>query len=443
MDDTAYLQPPSRPLVPDERGYFGRFGGTYVPEILMPALVELDSAARSVMVDPTFWRAYMAELRHFSGRPTPITPLPRLSARYGGAQFFLKREDLCQTGAHKVNNVIGQGLLCRRLGKTRVIAETGAGQHGVATATMAARLGLKATIYMGAEDVERQRPNVFWMEKLGAQVVAVEDGARTLKDAINAAMRDWATHFADTHYLLGTACGPHPFPMLVAWLQSVVGLEARQQMVRDWGGLPDRVYACVGGGSNALGIFQGFLAGEPLLGHVLPGFLNAQDRVECVGAEAQGKGTSPGQHAARLASGQGTLGIAQGYESYFLQTGDGQMIDTHSVAAGLDYVGVSPLVAHLYDTQQIRITGATDEEVIEVHQELMKTEGIIAALESTHGVAAAVREGAFLPKTTKILINLSGRGDKDIFTIASALGDPDGSWGRFLAKKAQESVAPK
>jgi tryptophan synthase beta chain len=296
------MMPPVKVLTPDGRGYFGRFGGTYVAEILMPAITELTRGATDVMHDPTFWDEYLQELREFSGRPTPITPLRRLSGLIDGVQFFLKREDLNQTGAHKINNVIGQGLLAKRLGKTRVIAETGAGQHGIATATMAARFGLKATIYMGAEDVERQRPNVFWMEKLGAQVVAVEDGARTLKDAINAAMRDWSSHFEDTHYLLGTACGPHPFPMLVAWLQSVAGLEAREQMLAHGGGLPDFVYACVGGGSNALGIFQGFLD-DP--------------EVKLIGVEAQGKGIAPGQHAARLASGQGTMGIAQGYESLF------------------------------------------------------------------------------------------------------------------------------
>lgn len=419
---------PAMVLQPDERGYFGRFGGTYVAEVLMPALGELAKAAAEVMKDPVFWAQYTQELREFSGRPTPVTPLHRLSSLVEGVQFFLKREDLNQTGAHKINNVVGQGLLAKRLGKTRVIAETGAGQHGIATATMAARFGLKATIYMGAEDVERQRPNVFWMEKLGAQVVAVDDGSRTLKDAINAAMRDWSSHFETTHYLLGTACGPHPFPMLVAWLQSIVGLEARQQMLDQEGGLPDRVYACVGGGSNALGIFQGFLE-DP--------------SVTLIGVEAQGKGTAPGQHAARLASGQGTMGIAQGYESYFLQTPDGQMIDTHSVAAGLDYVGVSPMIAFLAEAKKIQITGASDAEVIAAHRVMMAQEGIIGALESTHAVAAALRDARQLPRIpgrdTKILINLSGRGDKDIFTIAEAFEDP--SWQEFLEHKVEQHRA--
>lgn len=423
---TALPGPPTEPLLPDERGYFGAYGGCYVPEILVPALQELKAAFAEMRRDPGFWREYAEDLASFSGRPTPVTPLTNLSRVLGGAQILLKREDLNQTGAHKINNVLGQGLLTRRLGKTRVIAETGAGQHGVATATMAARYGLEAVIYMGAEDVERQRPNVFWMERLGAKVVAVEDGSRTLKDAINAALRDWATHFSTTHYVLGTACGPHPFPAMVSWLQSVVGLEARAQMLTR-GKLPSKVFACVGGGSNALGLFQGFLRDQE------------QGLVELVGVEAGGTGSAPGQHAARIAGGQATKGIAQGYETLFLQTQEGQMLDTHSVAAGLDYVGVSPIIAHLSDQKRIRMTRASDDEVVEAVKLLMKHEGIIPALESAHAVAGAIAEAKAMAPDTSVLVNLSGRGDKDIFTVAAALGDA--SWGRFLKKKAEDLLA--
>ncbi len=415
------LAPPAAPLLPDARGYFGAYGGAYVPEILVPNLLELVQAFDTARGDPAFWREYIQELATFSGRPTPITALPNLSKMLGGARILLKREDLGQTGAHKINNVIGQGILTRRfLKKPRLIAETGAGQHGVATATMAARYGFDATIYMGAEDVERQRPNVFWMERMGAKVVAVEDGARTLKDAINAALRDWATNVQDTHYVLGTVCGPHPFPAMVAWFQSVVGLEAAAQLAAD-GVKPSAVYACVGGGSNAIGIFQGFLA---------------QNDVELVGVEAGGKGFGVGEHAARLAGGGGTPGIAQGYESLFLQNADGQMQETHSVAAGLDYVGVSPIIADLAQRGRIRAERASDLEVVEAVRLLMKHEGIIPALESSHALAAAIRAAPKLSPDKTLLVNLSGRGDKDIFTVAGALGDA--SWGRFLAKKAQE-----
>lgn len=410
---------PKNPLLPDARGYFGAFGGCYVPEILWPNLQELAGVFAGLVRDATFWQEYVRELQLYSGRPTPVTPLLNLSQRLGGAQLYLKREDLNQTGAHKINNVIGQGLIAKRLGKPRVIAETGAGQHGVATATMAARFGLQAVIYMGAEDVARQRPNVFWMERLGARVVAVEDGARTLKDAINEALRDWCTNVHNTHYLLGTACGPHPFPALVAWLASVIGHEARAQMLALTGGLPDRVYACVGGGSNALGIFQGF---------------SDDASVQLVGVEAAGLGLKGGQHAARIAGGQGTPGIAQGYESLFLQDDEGQMRDTYSVAAGLDYVGVSPIVAHLAQTGQLQMTASSDDEVMAAVQLLLKTEGIIPALESAHALAAAIREAPGMRPDQKILINLSGRGDKDIFTYARVFADA--SWTRFLRASA-------
>jgi len=411
--------PPARPLLPDARGYFGSFGGCYVPEILRPNLVELQRAFDAARQDASFWREYGAELATFSGRPTPVTFLPNLTRELGGARIYLKREDLGQTGAHKINNVVGQGLLARRLGKKRIIAETGAGQHGVATATMAARFGFEAVVYMGAEDVERQRPNVFWMERLGTRVVAVEAGSRTLKDAINEALRDWATNYESTHYILGTACGPHPFPALVAWLQSVVGLEARVQVEALAGRLPRRVYACVGGGSNALGVFQGFLDEED---------------VELVGVEAGGRGPGIGEHACRIAGGEGTRGIAQGYETLFLQTDEGQMLDTHSVAAGLDYVGISPILAHLAGEQRVRMDQALDAEVVDAVKRLMRTEGIIPALESAHALAAAFRDAPHMHPDDVLLVNLSGRGDKDIFTVAAALGDE--SWARFLRAKA-------
>ena len=364
-------------------------------------------------------------MRTYSCRPTPITHLENISREIGGAQIYLKREDLNHTGAHKANNVMGQGLLVRRMGKKRVIAETGAGQHGVATATMAARMGFDCTIYMGAVDVERQRPNVFWMEQLGAEVVSVTDGSATLKDAINESFRDWAYSMADTHYVLGTACGPHPFPQIVAYFQRIIGEESREQMLAAPGRLPDRVYACVGGGSNATGIFLGFLDDA---------------EVELVGIEAGGRGLATGEHAARLADKVGSPGVkvgspgvAQGYKTYFFQDAEGQMRHTHSVSAGLDYIGVSPILAHLSDIGRVRVEAATDNEVIDALKRMMKTEGIIGALESTHALAGALREtGAMSPDQT-VLISLSGRGDKDIFTIADALEDEN--WKRFLKEK--------
>jgi tryptophan synthase beta chain len=402
-------------------GYFGRFGGAFVPEILQATIAELTAAFEAIKHDADFWSEYVALMRSYSCRPTPITPLDNLSDAIGGARIFMKREDLNQTGAHKANNVMGQGLLVKRMGKTRVIAETGAGQHGVATATMAARLGLDCTIYMGAVDVARQRPNVFWMEQLGATVVSVTDGTATLKDAINEAFRDWANSMDDTHYVLGTACGPHPFPIMVSYFQSIIGLEAREQMQALTGRLPDRVYACVGGGSNAMGIFSGFL-GDP--------------DVELIGVEAGGEGLDGTRHASRLTGHGASMGVAQGYKTFFIQNPDGQMMETHSVAAGLDYVGVSPILAHLYDVGRARFTAATDDEVVDALRQLMRHEGIIGALESCHAVAGVIREAAKLTPDTHVLLNLSGRGDKDIFTIADALGDP--KWQQFLKEKAAQ-----
>jgi tryptophan synthase beta chain len=312
------------------------------------------------------------------------------------------------------------------MGKRRVIAETGAGQHGVATATMAARLGFDCTIYMGAEDVERQRPNVFWMEQLGARVVSVEDGTRTLKDAINAALRDWADSMSDTHYVLGTVCGPHPFPLMVTWFQSIIGTEARQQMLELAGGLPRRVFACVGGGSNASGIFSGFLDDA---------------EVELVGVEAGGRGLRSGQHASRIAGGQGRIGVAQGYKTYFMQDAEGQMRDTHSISAGLDYIGVGPILAWLHQRGRVRFESATDAEVVDAFRATVKNEGLIPALESAHAVARALREARQLPAVQSILVNLSGRGDKDIFTIADALADE--KWYEFLRGKVRKHDSRK
>ena len=403
----------------EREGYYGSFGGAFVPEILRATLDELVAAFKEAQSDSSFWEEFIQIMQTYSCRPTPLTFLENLSAELGGGRVYLKREDLNHTGAHKANNVMGQGLLVRRMGKKRVIAETGAGQHGVATATMAARFGLDCTIYMGAVDVERQRPNVFWMEQMGATVVAVEDGSATLKDAINECLRDWAFSMEDTHYVLGTACGPHPFPQMVAYFQQIIGRESREQMLAQAGKLPERVYACVGGGSNATGIFQGFLDDE---------------EVELVGIEAGGEGLESGKHASRLAGRVGSPGVAQGYKTFFFQDEEGQMNHTHSVAAGLDYIGVSPILAHLHEIGRVRIEAATDEEVINALKRLMRAEGIIGALESVHAVAGALREIPDMSSDQIALINLSGRGDKDIFTIAEALGDA--TWGSFLKEKA-------
>ncbi len=401
-------------------GYYGKFGGMFIPEILRTTFIELIDAYDKAKADRAFWDEYENLMSTYSCRPTPITFAENLSHHFGGAKILIKREDLNHTGAHKANNVMGQGLLVKRMGKTRVIAETGAGQHGVATATMAAKFGFDCTIYMGAEDVERQRPNVFWMEKLGATVVSVEDGSQTLKDAINAAFRDWATNMDNTHYVMGTVCGPHPFPEMVAWLQSIIGKESRIQMLDQYGKLPKRIFACVGGGSNAMGIFGGFLDDK---------------EVELVGVEAGGLGINTGKHASRLSSPDGSLGVCQGYKSVFLQDSDGQMKDTHSISAGLDYVGVSPILAHLHEIGRVRFESATDKEVMETEDLTIKKEGIIPALESAHAFVQAFKEASSLGKDDYILINLSGRGDKDIFTIADAFQDK--KWRDFIIKRGE------
>lgn len=402
-------------------GYYDQFGGAFIPEILVPTFDELEAAYHEARDDPAFWDDYVKLMSTYSCRATPVTHLENLSAQIGGAQIYVKREDLNHTGAHKANNVLGQGLLTRRMGKKRVIAETGAGQHGVATATMAAKFGFDCTIYMGAVDVARQRPNVFWMEQMGATVIPVEDGSRTLKDAINEAFRDWVTNMDDTHYVLGTACGPHPFPEMVTWFQSIIGIEARQQMLELTGSLPEKVYACVGGGSNAMGIFSGFLDDTD---------------VELVGVEAGGRGQGIGEHAARLAYDDASIGVAQGYKTYFLQDNDGQMQDTHSVSAGLDYVGVSPILSWLHESRRVRFEAATDREVVGAMQRTVRNEGLIPALESSHAFAQAYKEAGTLSKDDCILINQSGRADKDIFTVADAVDDP--KWRDFIIAKAEE-----
>ncbi len=403
-----------------DRGYYGEFGGAYLPEILVATFDKLEETFRRAKADPAFWQEYREVMSTYSCRPTPLTFAENLTKQFGGARIYIKREDLNHTGAHKANNVMGQGLLVRRMGKSRVIAETGAGQHGVATATMAARFGFQCTIYMGEVDVERQRPNVFWMQRLGAEVVPVREGSRTLKDAINEAFRDWVANMDTTHYVLGTACGPHPFPEMVSYFQSIIGKEARKQILEREGRLPSRVYACVGGGSNAMGIFQGFM----------------EDPVELVGVEAGGKGLHTGRHASRLCSNDASVGVAQGYKTYFLQDGDGQMKETHSVAAGLDYVGVSPILSYLKEKGRVRFEAATDREVVDALSLTIRKEGIIPALESAHAFVQAFKEAPSLSGNDVILINQSGRGDKDIFTIADAFGDSQ--WQDFLRKKAEQ-----
>jgi len=405
-------------------GYYGNWGGAFIPEVLYETFQELNKAFGAAKDDPAFWQEYLNLMQTYSCRPTPLTHADNLSRHFCGGQIFIKREDLNHTGAHKANNVMGQGLLVKRMGKKRVIAETGAGQHGVATATMAAKFGLECTIYMGEEDVMRQRPNVFWMEKMGATVVPVTSGSKTLKDAINEAFRDWVTRMDDTHYVMGTVCGPHPFPEMVAWFQSIIGTEAREQILKQSGALPSRVFACVGGGSNAMGVFQGFL--------------NDPD-VELIGVEAGGSGLDSGQHAARLAGNDASAGMAQGYKTMFLQDSDGQMMDTHSVAAGLDYVGVSPILTDLWEQGRVRFAAATDKEVMAALDLTMKKEGLIPALESSHAFVQAYKEAPEMKKDEALIINMSGRGDKDIFTVAHAYDDP--SWKEFITKKGAEYAA--
>ncbi len=391
--------------LPDPAGRFGPFGGRYVPETLMAALQELEEAYLAARDDPSFQAELQSLLRDYAGRPTPLYFARRLTERMGGARLFLKREDLAHTGAHKINNALGQGLLAKRLGKRRIVAETGAGQHGVATATVCALLGLECVVYMGAEDVRRQAPNVFRMRLLGAEVRTVESGTRTLKDAINEALRDWVTNVRTTHYLLGSAVGPHPYPMMVRDFQSVIGREAREQLLAREGRLPDYAVACVGGGSNAIGLFHAF---------------RDDPQVQLVGVEAAGHGLETGQHAASLVAGR--PGVLHGAYSYLLQDEHGQVLGTHSISAGLDYPGVGPEHAYLKETGRARYVAVGDREALEGFVLLAETEGILPALEPAHAIYYAARLAADLPPEAIVLVCLSGRGDKDLAVVAQALG---------------------
>ena len=387
----------------NQKGKFGPFGGQYVPEVLMPALAELESAYLSAMQDPSFVSQLNRLLSTYVGRPTPLTYAQRLTEHLGGAKIYLKREDLAHSGAHKINNALGQALLAKRMGKGKVIAETGAGQHGVATATACALLGLDCVIYMGTVDIDRQRPNVYRMQLLGAEVRPVKSGSCTLKDAINEAIRDWVTNVHDTYYLLGSALGPHPYPTMVRDFQSIIGREAREQILSAQGHLPDLLIACVGGGSNAIGLFHRFLK---------------DDQVGMLGVEAGGQGIASGKHAARFSDPKrGREGVLHGTYSYVLQTPDGQILETHSVSAGLDYPSVGPEHALLRQEERVEYTIATDQEAIDAFHLLSHLEGILPALESAHAVAAAVRVAPKMPEEKCIIVNLSGRGDKDLDTV--------------------------
>jgi tryptophan synthase beta chain len=391
--------------LPDAKGHFGPYGGVFVSETLISALEDLKAAYARFKDDPTFKAEFAYELKHYVGRPSPIYHARRWSEHFGGAQVYLKREDLNHTGAHKINNVIGQALLARHLGKPRVIAETGAGQHGVATATIAARYGMECVVYMGSEDVKRQAQNVYRMKLLGATVVPVESGSKTLKDALNEAMRDWVTNVENTFYIIGTVAGPHPYPMMVRDFQSVIGLEAREQMPEMTGRQPDAVLACVGGGSNAIGIFHPYLEHE---------------NVRLIGVEAAGYGLETGKHSATLCAGRS--GVLHGNRTYLLQDDNGQIIETHSISAGLDYPGVGPEHAWLKDSGRAEYVAATDDEALEAFHKLCRLEGIIPALESSHALAYAAKLAPRMRKDQILLVNLSGRGDKDMHTVAEKSG---------------------
>jgi tryptophan synthase beta chain len=391
--------------LPDARGHFGPYGGVFVAETLSHALEELRDAYERYRRDPEFIAEFRYELKHYVGRPSPVYHARRWSQILGGAQIYLKREDLNHTGAHKINNTIGQALLARRMGKKRIIAETGAGMHGVAAATVAARLGMPCVVYMGSEDIKRQAQNVYRMKLLGATVVPVESGSKTLKDALNEAMRDWVTNVEDTFYIIGTVAGPHPYPMMVRDFQSVIGEECKLQMPELTGRQPDAVIACVGGGSNAMGIFYPYIEDE---------------KVRLIGVEAAGEGLHTGKHAASLCA--GTPGVLHGNRTYLLQDANGQIAETHSVSAGLDYPGVGPEHAWLKDQQRAEYVAITDNEALQAFDDLCRYEGIIPALESAHAVAYAAKIAPTLPKDTLLLVNLSGRGDKDMHTVAERRG---------------------
>ena len=391
--------------LPDKRGHFGDYGGIFVAETLMQPLKELREAYEKLRRDKKFQKEFEDDLRLYVGRPSPLYPAQRLTANWGGAKIYLKREDLNHTGAHKINNTVGQALLARHMGKKRVIAETGAGQHGVATATVAARFGMQCVVYMGSEDMKRQAINVYRMKLLGAEVVPVESGSKTLKDALNEAMRDWVTNVENTFYIIGTVAGPHPYPMLVRDFQSVIGRETRQQIKELEKRLPDALVACVGGGSNAMGLFYPFIGDKG---------------VALYGVEAEGEGMQTGRHAATLCAGK--PGVLHGNRTYLLETDDGQIVETHSISAGLDYPGVGPEHAYLKDSGRAHYVSITDKEALESFHELTRTEGIMPALESSHALAYAKKLAPQLGKDKIIVINLSGRGDKDIHTVATLEG---------------------
>jgi tryptophan synthase beta chain len=391
---------------PDERGHFGIFGGRFVAETLMPLILSVEQAYKDAKADPAFHEEFKGLLANYVGRPNPLYFAPRLTEAWGGAKIHLKREDLNHTGAHKINNCIGQILLARRMGKKRIIAETGAGQHGVATATVCALFGLQCVIYMGATDIERQAPNVYRMKLLGAEIRPVTSGAATLKDAMNDALRDWVTNVADTYYLIGTVAGPHPFPTMVRDFQSIIGTETRAQMQALEGRLPDSLVAAIGGGSNAMGLFHPFLD-EP--------------SIRIIGVEAAGHGLDSGQHAASLTGGR--PGVLHGNRTYLLQDADGQITEAHSISAGLDYPGIGPEHSWLHETGRVEYVSITDTEAVAAFQQCTRLEGIIPALESSHALAHAAKIAGSLPKDHLMVINLSGRGDKDVNTVAQALGD--------------------
>ena len=395
----------NREMLPDSRGYFGAYGGRFVPEVLIPALDELGAAFGEARDDPSFQNKFESLSKHYSGRPTPLYFAERLTAQCGGAQILLKREDLAHTGAHKINNALGQALLADRMGKKRIIAETGAGQHGVAVAAVCAMMGLKCIVYMGEEDMHRQSLNVFRMKLMGAEVSPVTVGSKTLKEAVSEAIRDWVTNVRDTYYLLGSAVGPHPYPLMVRHFQSVIGKETRQQALDGYGRLPDCIVACVGGGSNAIGMFHPFVADKA---------------VKLIGVEAAGRGLETGKHAASLA--EGRIGVLHGTKSYLLQDNAGQIRETHSISAGLDYPGVGPEHSHLKDSGRASYVAVSDEEALEGFELLSRTEGIIPALESAHAVFHAARLAKSFDHNQIIAVCLSGRGDKDIGVVAAVKG---------------------
>ena len=390
----------------DRNGHYGAFGGRYAPEVLMPALLELEDCFNDAKKDPKFKKALGAAYRNYVGRPTPLHFCANLSKHLGGAKIFVKNEGAAHTGAHKINHCVGQALLAQRMKKKRIICETGAGQHGYATAAVCAQFGLECVVYMGAIDVARQRPNVFWMEQLGARVVPVQHGGQRLKDAVNAALKEWITNVQTSHYLLGSCVGPHPFPEINRYFQKIVGEEIKKQVKEQTGSLPDYVIACVGGGSNSIGAFDAFLK---------------EKKVKLIGVEAGGGGITKGQHASRFNGGR--VGVVEGFKSYWLLDEHAQVVNTRSISAGLDYAGIGPLHAFLHDQGRVEYTYATDKEVISAFKQLAKMEGIFPALESAHALAEAIKIAPGLPKSKSIVVNVSGRGDKDIFILARNLGD--------------------